>query len=67
MVVDFGRYGPSGDYYLFQNEQAEPVGSTGEDAWPTTDAGQASSKYADPYGLISRWRVQQENGNRQAP
>jgi hypothetical protein len=64
-VVDFGRYGPGGDYYLFQSGREEPGGSTSEDVRPGTDGGQASAISADPYGLISRWKIQQENESRQ--
>ena len=64
-MVGFGRYGLGGDYYLFQSGQEERVDSTSEDVRTGADGGQASAISADPYGLISRWKIQQENESRQ--
>jgi hypothetical protein len=67
VVADFGRYGPGGDYYLFERGEEEEVALKGENLWPRTDDGPDSTVFADPYGLIYRWRARQENESLQSP
>jgi hypothetical protein len=64
--VDFGRYGPNGDYYVIQNGEDETQSKI-ENPWPPTNAGNSPAIAADPYGLIYRWKVRQENGDSESP
>ena len=63
---EFGRYSPTSDLYLIPTRQQEPPASALQDGWLTRHAAHASPISHDPYGLISRWKDQQQNGNNHA-
>ena len=65
VVVGFGKYVPTIELCLIGSpQQPTPVPNQAV-KWPQAEPGKESTAPRDPYGLISRWRLQQENVGRQ--
>ena len=61
VVVDFGKYAPTIEFCMVDSSQQRPTLPNHAMEWPQMAVGKESTIPRDPYGLISRWKLQQEN------